>query len=248
MWGDILENLRPNDIRITPGMARLRHVSPGHIMLGAGAPSNDQILAAVKKFYGQNQGLVDGTTNNAGTVANNHKDYVAQLNSHNWQNKQLDQTQKDQTSTGIFGAPGGQGGGGLFGPTLDNIKSTQLFSTITLGVSAEAIVGIGGMGGLGCAWDIAKREGPKGNGYATLELGLKIAADINLQVAIFNKLPSQLTTDIYGLNVGIYYFGGVSFLIFYTGQNLDLLGYAIAVGVGVGGGAAVFGGKSWAFG
>jgi hypothetical protein len=61
-------------------------------------------------------------------------------------------------------------------------------------------------------------------------------------------LPSQLNTDFYSLNVSTYAFGGVTFLVFYTGSSLDLLGYAIAIGAGLGGGAAVFGGKMWTFG
>ncbi len=47
------------------------------------------------------------------------------------------------------------------------MKASDLFTTIAVGVSAEAIFGIGGLAGLGCAWDIAKREGPKGYGFAT---------------------------------------------------------------------------------
>jgi hypothetical protein len=248
MWGDVLENLKPGDLRITPGLATLRRGAADHIMLAQGAPSNQQILDATKTFYGQQQALVDATTQNTNDVASSHKDYVAQLNSNNWQSKQLTQSEQDQTSTGIFGAPGGNGGGGIFGPTLDKVKASQLFSTISAGVSAEAIVIVGGLGGLGCSWDIAKREGPKGYGYATLELGLKVAVDINVQASIFNKLPSELNTQIYGLSVGVYYGLGATFAMFFTGMGTDVLGYSIAIGVGLGGGAAVFGGHIWSFG
>jgi hypothetical protein len=247
MWGDVLENLKPSDLRITPGLAMLRRGmrSADHIMLSQGAPSNQQILDGTKRFYGQHQALVDGTTRNTGNVATSNKDYVAQLNSNNWRSQHLTQAEQDQTSTGIFGSASGKG---LFDDTLNNIKASQLFSTISVGVSAELIFFVGGLGGLGCAWDIAKREGPKGYGYATAELGIKIAADVNVQCCIFNKLPSELNLDIFGLNVGVYAFGGASFGMFFTGNNLEVLGYSIAIGVGLGGGAAVFGGHVWSFG
>jgi hypothetical protein len=247
MWGDVLENLKPSDLRITPGLATLRRDprSAGHIMLAQDAPTNQQILDGTKRFYGQHQALIDGTTKNTGNVATSRKDYVAQLNSNNWQSKQLTQVEQDQTSAGIFGSASGKG---IFDDTLNDIKASQLFSTISVGVSAEAIFLVGGLGGLGCAWDIAKREGPKGYGYATMELGIKIALDVNVQCCIFNKLPHELDLDIFGLTVSVYAYGGATFAMFFTSKDMVVLGYSIAIGVGVGGGAAVFGGHIWNFG
>lgn len=244
MWGDVLENLKPGDLRITPGLATLRRGvgSAEHIMLSQGAPTNQQILDATKTFYGQNQALVDGTTRTTNNVATSHKDYVAQLNSHNWQSKQLTQEEQDQTSKGIFGAPREDP---IFPFPPD---ASHLFSTVAVGVSAEAIVLVGGLGGLGCAFDIVKREGPKGYGYATLELGLKVAIDINVQACMFNKMPSELNTQIYGLTVSVNFGLGATFAVFFTGMGTNLLGYSIAIGVGYGGGAAVFGGHIWSFG
>jgi len=249
MWGDVLENLKPRDLRITPGVATLRGVPASrHILFSEGAPSNQQILDATKRFYGQRQPLVDATTVNTNSVASSHRDFVGQLNGNNWQNNQLTKTEQDQTSKGIFGDTGGSGSDGLFGPTLDNVKASQLFTTISAGISVEAIAIVGGLGGLGCAWDIAKREGPRGYGFATLELGLKVAVDVNVQACIFNLLPSQLNTQIYGLTVGINFGLGATFSMFFTGMGVDVLGYGISIGIGIGGGAAVFGGHVWNFG
>lgn len=250
MWGDTLENLKASDLRVTPGLALLRRSPAGanHIMLSQNAPSNQQILDATRKFYGANQGLVDGTTENTNSVAASNSSFVSGLNSNNWQNNQLTQTEQDQTSTGIFGNTGGSGNGGIFGPTLDNVKASDLFTTISVGVSAEAIAIVGGLGGLGCAWDIAGREGPRGYGFTTLELGLKIAVDINVQACIFNKLPTELDTAIYGMTVGVNYGLGATFTMFFTGMGVDVLGYGISIGIGIGGGAAVFGGHVWNFG
>ena len=74
-----------------------------------------------------------------------------------------------------------------------------------------------------CAWDIAKREGPRGYGYATAELGVKIAADLNLQVLILNRLPSELDFEIFGLTVTIA--GGIAatFAPFFTMIGLTLI-------------------------
>lgn len=51
MWGDVLENLKPSDLRITPGLATLRRGvgSADHIMLSQGAPSNQQNSRRDKK-------------------------------------------------------------------------------------------------------------------------------------------------------------------------------------------------------
>ncbi len=256
--GDVLEGLSVDTLRMGIGMPGFgENLKYDHPILGAGAPTNQQILDATKKFYGQNQVQVDTTATNTSTVSKDSS-YVSALNSNAWSagqpNTPLTQTMQDQTSTAMFDQTGGGDGTGqdctgLFGPTLCSTKASGLFSTVSVGVSAELVFLIGGYGGLGCAWDIAKREGPKGYGFATGELGLKIAGDVNVQAAIFNQLPSQLNENVFGLNVGVYAGGGVSFAVFFTDlDNLTILGYAISVGVGIGGGAAVFGGHIWNFG
>ena len=84
---------------------------------------------------------------------------MAQLNSNNWQSKQLTQAEQDQTSAGIFGRASGKG---IFDDTLNDIKASQLFSTISVGVSAEAIFLVGGLGGLGCVGTSLSAKVPKG--------------------------------------------------------------------------------------
>jgi hypothetical protein len=246
IYGDALENLRVSDLRSAVGMTDFgKGLKPSHPILSAnGTPTNQQILDTCRQFYSDNQDLVDTTTENANGAA---------------QNGSFTKTMNSDTSTSIFNSPNGGDGKkicpnpdcqkGIFGPTLCKVNASSLFSTISVGVNVEGIVIVGGIGGLGCAFDIAKREGPKGYGYATAELGLKIAVDINIQACIFNQLPSQLNYDIFGLSVGVYYGLGVSFMVFCTDlSNLTVLGYSICVGIGVGGGAAVFGGHIWNFG
>lgn len=265
MLGDMLENLRVDELRSGIGMPGFgKGLNSHHPMLLAGPPTNQQILDATKVFYGKNQDLVDTTANNTATASQN-QGYVRPLNAHGWQSQVLTQGMREQTSAGIFNdANGGTGSTqghtatdcvltdpkcqGIFGPMLCKTKASQLFTTISVGVNAEVIFLVGGMGGLGCSFDIAKREGPRGYGFATAELGIKVAVDFNIQATILNVLPSQLDMNIFGLSVGGYGAVGASFYMFFTNINdLTVLGYSIGVGVGVGGGAAVFGGHIWNF-
>ena len=50
------------------------------------------------------------------------------------------------------------------------------------------------------------------------------------------------------MNVSAGFGANVAFIMFFTGMGTDILGYAIAIGFGVGGGAGVFGGHLWNFG
>lgn len=266
MLGDILENLRVDELRSGIGMPGFgKGLNSDHPILSAGVPTNQQILDATRRFYAEHQDLVDTTTNNTGSASQN-QGYVQPLNAHDWKSQVLTKGMREQTSVGIFNdANGGNGSTqahtatdcvltepqcqGLFGPTLCKVKASQLFTTISVGVNAEAVIIVGGMGGLGCSFDIAKREGPRGYGFATGELGLKITINFNVQATILNVLPSQLNMNIFGLSVGIYAFGGASFNVFCTDlNNLTILGYSLGVGIGMGGGAAVFGGHIWNFG
>jgi hypothetical protein len=244
--GDILEDLRPDELRFSPALAHrpVNALSPRATFADA-APTNQQILDATKSFYGAHQPCVDATTTNAKSVGQTQPGYVGQMNAYSWKSQQLTSDEQNTTNSSIFGSDG-SGSGGLWGPTLDGTKADSLFTTISVGVSADLQFFVGGAGGLGCAWDIAKREGPRGYGYATGELGLRIDASINIQAAIFNVLPSQLGADIFGLTVTA---GPASFSAFFTNlSSLTPLGYAIAIGFGLGGGATVFGGHIWNFG
>jgi hypothetical protein len=244
--GDILEDLEPGDLRVSPALAHYNTAPYPRATLAAGAPSNQQILDATKQFYSAHHPVVDATTENAKTVAQTQPQYVSQLNGYSWKSQQLTQDEQNTTSSSIFGS---NGTGGLWDNTLDNVKADQLFTTIGVGVSADVQFFIGGAGGLGCVWDIAKREGPKGYGYATGELGLRVTAAFNVQCVIFNQLPSALNYDIFGLKVSIDAGLSLAFQVFYTNlSNLQILGYGIGVGVGIGGGATVFGGHVWNFG
>jgi hypothetical protein len=243
--GDVLEALAPDELRISPALAhRPVHAAGPRVTMADSAPTNQQILDATRTFYGQHQPVVDTSTNNAKSVGQTQSSYVNTMNSYNWKSQALTQDQQNTTNTSIFGS--GTGGSGLWGPTLDETKADSLFTTISVGVNADVQFFIGGAGGLGCAWDIAKREGPRGYGYATGELGLRVNLSISIQVAIFNQLPSQLDHDIFGLTVTA---GIASFSAFFTNlSQLTPLGYAIAIGLGFGGGATVFGGHIWNFG
>jgi hypothetical protein len=271
MLGDILENLRVDELRSGIGMPGFgKGLNSDHPILLAGPPTNQQIIDATREFYGKNQDLVDTTTNNTHSASQN-QGFVRSLNALDWKSQVLTKGMREQTSVAIFNDANGGNGSmqghtaatvkdcvltdplcqGIFGPALCKVKASQMFNVMSVGVNAEAIIFVGGMGGLGCLFDFVKREGPRGYGFATAELGLKIAIDFNVQACMFNVLPSRLSMNIFGLSVGVYTFGGASFYMFFDAtniNNLTILGFSVGVGLGLGGGAAVFGGHIWNFG
>lgn len=210
------------------------------------APSNQQILDAMKAFYSAHTTVVDGTATNTGSVAQTQPSFVSTMNGYDWKNQQLGSDEQTTTDTAIFG--GTTAVGGIFDPALNDINADQLFSTIGVGISLDVQFFVGGAGGLGCMWDIAKREGPRGYGYATGEVGLRVTAALNVQCFVTNQLPSATNFDVFGLKVSIDMGISLSFATFWYGDNLNLLGFAIGAGIGVGGGATVFGGHIWNFG
>lgn len=236
--GDQLEVITAEDLR--------RAGSLNDVAAAAGAPSNQQILNAMKTFYGAHTAVVDGTATNTGSVAKSQPSFVNTMNGYSWKDQQLGSDEQSTTQTAIFG--GVTAVGGMFDPALDDINADHLFSTIGVGVSADVQFFVGGAGGLGCMWDIAKREGPKGYGYATGEVGIRVTAALNVQCFVTNQLPSATNFDIYGLKVSIDMGLSLSFAAFWYGNDLNLLGFAVGAGVGVGGGATVFGGHIWNFG
>jgi hypothetical protein len=240
-FGNVIENLRLSDLRISPALP----LADQSRSLAAAPISNQQALDAMKAFYNQRQVMVDATTTDTQGCANNRKDYVGQMNGFSWKSQQLSSQEQSTTGSGIFGDSGS--GGGIWGPTLCKVKSSNLMSTIAVGVNADVQVFIGGAGGLGCAWDIVKREPARGYGYATGEIGLRVDASINIQCLVSSLLPSQLNLDTWGITVSMHAGLGASFSVFFQKATTDVLAYAVAVGLGAGGGATVFGGHIWNF-
>jgi hypothetical protein len=114
-----------------------------------------------------------------------------------------------------------------------------------MSVYADAI--IGGTGGLGCAWDLLGRDGPQGYGYAQGEIGIALDVGINIEVVIFNQLPTALSFTTLGIAVGVAAGLGARLSVVLT-EQLDISGFTIGIGVGAGAGAVVFGGHIWNFG
>jgi hypothetical protein len=246
--GDVLEALRPDELRLAPSIAYAES-RPGPRGIQAlavdGGPTNQQIIDATKGFYNKNTRLVDTSAVNTGKVSQQQPNFVKTMNSYDWKDQRLTQ---ERTNTVDNGLGIGASGKGIFDDALDQVDATKIFSTIGIGVSVDVQMFVGGAGGLGAVFDIAKREPAKGYGYATGEAGLRFAVEFNVQLLLLNQLPHELDEWIYGLKVSISPGYSLSFQVFYRPPGLTLLGYAIGAGVGVGGGATVFGGHIWHFG
>jgi hypothetical protein len=246
--GDLIESLDPNDLVISPALAHYATESPRPSTLATDAPSNEQLVEATQRFYAEHQKILDAATHNTATVAQSRPDYVRTMNDFDWKSEQLSNAEKNVTGRSIFGTDGG----GLWGPTIDNLKADDLFTTIGVGVSADLQVGIGGAGGIGAAWDMVKNRGvPRGYVYAIGEAGLRIATSVNVQCVVFNRLPADLNATVYGLKASIDLGISVTLHVVYTNLgSLTKLGFAVGAGVGfgLGAGATVFGGHIWNFG
>ncbi|MEI2765327.1 MAG: hypothetical protein V9F82_06525 [Dermatophilaceae bacterium] len=246
IFADALEALSATDLQ---PVGRLAGVADADRL---GTPSNAQILAACQKAYAAHQPAVDACTTSSNTWAagpgrstGNIATIRSQQGSYN--DKQLGAAQVAQTQ-GVFQANGDpQDCSGIFGPAMCNVNADHLFSTIGLGMSVSADVIVGGAGGLGCAWDIAGREGPKGYGYLQGEIGLAIDVAVNIECVIYNQLPSALSFTTLGLVVEVGYGLGARLAVI-TDTSLDLRGFAIGIGANAGAGALVFGGHIWNFG
>lgn len=243
-FGDTIENLKASDLRIEPSLPLALHRSPR--LLGSSPPTNQQALDAMKAFYASNQQLVDTSTTDTGNCSQNQGSYVGSMNGFNWKSQQLSASEQSTTQSGIFGASGT--GGGIWDNTLNNVKASSLFTTIGVGVGLDLQFFVGGMGGLGCNWDIAKREGPRGLGYATGVVGIGIDVSVNIQCFISNLLPSQLDQDTWGLKVSAHVFGGAMFAVFFQSGTTTVFAYVVGIGVGIGADASIFGGHVWNFG
>jgi hypothetical protein len=119
--GDVLEALRPDELRISPALAhRPFDAAMPRATLADAAPTNQQVIDATKAFYSAHQPCVDASTTNAKSVSTTQPQYVSQMNSYAWKSQQLTQNEQNTTNSAVFGTDG-KGGGGLWGPTLDNV-------------------------------------------------------------------------------------------------------------------------------
>lgn len=243
IFGDALGSLSAHEL-IPDGTLKDRSAA------AVGGPSNAQILQACQQGYAAHQPAVDACTMSSNTWASGPGTAnIATIRSQqpDYDNKQLGSAQVASTQ-GVFNANADpQNCSGIFGNALCNVNADLLFSTIGLGMSVNADLIIGGAGGLGCAWDIAGREGPQGYGYLQGEIGLAIDVAVNIECVIYNQLPSQLNFTTLGIAVTVG-FGLGARLAVITDTSLNLRGFAIGIGANVGAGALVFGGHIWSFG
>jgi hypothetical protein len=126
-----------------------------------------------------------------------------------------------------------------------------MFSTMGIGVGIDAQFLVGGDGGVGAVWDFLKREPRRGYAYALVEMGLRVSAAVNVQGIFLNELPSAITTHVLGMKISAAAGIGLSLTVFWRAEgkkNLEILGFAPAIEIGVSAGATISYGKLWGFG
>src|SRR4051794_1179660 len=112
--GNILENLRADQLRISPALAH-PSIRPA---LGDGAISNQQAIDALNAFYASHQEVVDTTTNDTTRCVQNNQTYISTMNGFSWQSQQLTTDEQTTTSSAIFG-DSSQKDGGIWSATLN---------------------------------------------------------------------------------------------------------------------------------
>jgi len=249
MFGDTLENLTTEELRLSPSIARL---SGTHLLTSASDNVHQQILDATRDFYATRATLVDTAVTNIYGVAQN-AGFVLAMNGFRdiFRQSTLPAGARSMTRTALFGAglDREDRGDGLFTASLEQLQDDAGFATVAVGVNLDVMIGAGGLGGLGCCWDIEAREAPRGYGYLTGEHGCPIASCSNLQFAAFTAPPSRLRHEIVGLALEAPGPLGIGLMSFFAmqGNGADFLGFALLSGADLSGPPTLFSGHLWNF-
>ena len=125
---------------------------------------------------------------------------------------------------------------GLFTDALNSVKADRLLRTMFIGWAGGAQVGIvGGGGGSGVAYDIVNSRDKVGIGYSSFNLGIGARAGTGLLVGAMSWQPRELhaSTQIWEFGaslVGI----GANVCVIMDSDDLQLIGFTLNLGVGVG--------------
>jgi hypothetical protein len=242
LFGAKLDALHPGTMLRTESRS---HMLARKLAAVAPPPTNEEILEAAKTMYHAHSDAVDKGAMNGQQYAlsSEGRPNVAALNAYNWKSQQASPvvpvTQK------ILAAP-------LIKGSADAAASHSDVWSFAIGISEAAQLLVGEEGGIGVAFALRPPTDVKGVAYIAGKLGLEIDIAVNLQLGLWKDKPSDLGADFWGLEVSVDVEVAISLGIFGAGQigtpNQRFAGFAIGIGVGLGGGASIVGGHTWVFG
>ncbi|MFO0547283.1 MAG: hypothetical protein U0271_02785 [Polyangiaceae bacterium] len=127
-------------------------------------------------------------------------------------------------------------------------RDDAALASMVIGVSESLTLLVGESGGIGVGFDLGGQKNVAGVGFAEGRFGIDIEIGLNLQLGLWAGPVKGLAGDFLGLEVDVPVgeIVGLSLGI-YMNQALELAGFTISLGVGVGGGAVIVSGTTWVF-
>jgi hypothetical protein len=125
---------------------------------------------------------------------------------------------------------------GLFTDALNSVKADRLLRTMFIGWAGGAQVGIvGGGGGSGVASDVIDSRNKAGVGYSSFNLGIGARAGTGLLVGAMSRPPRNLSSSTQIWEFGASLVGiGANVTVIMDSDDLQLIGFTLNLGVGVG--------------
>ncbi len=203
-------------------------------------PTNKEILDAAKRHYSANSDTVDLSTLNGQSyvLTSNGHVRVADLNAYDWDSRQPDPIAP--TCRAVGASP-------VMSPAVSAIEANGQVATLVIGISESAQIIAGEEGGIGVAISSGGTQSVAGVVYVAGKIGFDIDVAVNLQVGLWASDIHGLGGDFVGLEVNLDLDVGVSLGVFMHPKDLSFYGFAIGLGVGVGGGATIVGGYTLVF-
>lgn len=241
LFGAALDQLHPSTttrqaparVAGSPSMAKvaLAHAAPHP------APSNQDILDAVRQTYAEHHDWFDGvcrSTHDHIETAEG-RSHVAALNAYDWSSKDVgpiaptarDVAQSEHVAAALqVGAP-----------------SNRTSTVVGVTVAGQVVVGV--EGGIGVAWDEDRTAGFL---FGSGKLGIEVDASVNLSVGVWNCRVADLAGPFVGLEIAVIDPIGVTFGLYLSTSDLSFHGFEAAFGVGFASGATLVAGHTVVFG
>ncbi|WP_353570050.1 hypothetical protein [Candidatus Albibeggiatoa sp. nov. BB20] len=128
---------------------------------------------------------------------------------------------------------------------MREFRESTVFTSVIAGINVGAGFILGVEGGMGVALDTTFHEYPKAYAYGMVKVGITVTVNANLQVGVLTRTPSELDgLSITAAVIKIHYVGGAGIIWFFTKYpKLEYIGFAVCIGIGVGGDFSINAGK-----